>query len=195
MDRLNSLSQINGMASEILEIANQTNLLSINASIEAARSGEMGRGFAVVAGEIGKLADTSKKTAARIRELCASSNDSIEEVNGCVDNIMKYMESEVLESFGDLAGKSSEYSSSAEKIKQGVEELDVLIGNLKISVGQIFDNAMDVKNVSFQNSGAISEIVKKSEYTADIAAEIKGQSDENTQMAGSLEEIVNKFKY
>ncbi len=42
---------------------------------------------------------------------------------------------------------------------------------------------------------AISEIVKKSEYTADIAAEIKGQSDENTQMAGSLEEIVNKFKY
>lgn len=195
MDRLNSLSQINGMASEILEIANQTNLLSINASIEAARSGETGRGFAVVAGEIGKLADTSKKTAARIRELCASSNDSIEEVNGCVDNIMKYMESEVLESFGDLAGKSSEYSSSAEKIKQGVEELDVLIGNLKISVGQIFDNAMDVKNVSFQNSGAISEIVKKSEYTADIAAEIKGQSDENTQMAGSLEEIVNKFKY
>ncbi|MEZ3429445.1 MAG: methyl-accepting chemotaxis protein [Lachnospiraceae bacterium] len=195
LDRLNSLSQINGMASEILEIANQTNLLSINASIEAARSGEMGRGFAVVAGEIGKLADTSKKTAARIRELCASSNDSIEEVNGCVDNIMKYMESEVLESFGDLAGKSSEYSSSAEKIKQGVEELDVLIGNLKISVGQIFDNAMDVKNVSFQNSGAISEIVKKSEYTADIAAEIKGQSDENTQMAGSLEEIVNKFKY
>lgn len=183
------------MASEILEIANQTNLLSINASIEAARSGETGRGFAVVAGEIGKLADTSKKTAARIRELCASSNDSIEEVNGCVDNIMKYMESEVLESFGDLAGKSSEYSSSAEKIKQGVEELDVLIGNLKISVGQIFDNAMDVKNVSFQNSGAISEIVKKSEYTADIAAEIKGQSDENTQMAGSLEEIVNKFKY
>lgn len=48
-----------------------------------------------------------------------------------------------------------------QKIKQGVEELDVLIGNLKISVGQIFDNAMDVKNVSFQNNGAISEIVKK----------------------------------
>lgn len=83
LDSLKSLSQINGMAEEILEIANQTNLLSINASIDAARSGELGRGFAVVAEEIGKLAETSKMTAARIRELCESSNGSIEEVNGC----------------------------------------------------------------------------------------------------------------
>ncbi len=195
LDSLNSLSQINGMASEILEIANQTNLLSINASIEAARSGEMGRGFAVVAGEIGKLAETSKTTAARIRELCESSNDSIEEVNSCVERIMKYMETEVLESFGDLAGKSNEYSSSVEIIRQGIEKLNVLIGNLKISVGQIFENVTDVKNISEQNSTAINDIVKKSEYTADIAAEIRSQSDENIQMADSLGNIVDEFTY
>lgn len=193
MNSLDSLSQINGMASEILDIANQTNLLSINASIEAARSGATGQGFAVVAEEIGKLAETSKTTAARIRELCESSDDSIEEVNSCVGTIMKYMEQEVLESFGDLAGRSNEYSSSAKAIKQGIEELNILIGNLKLSTGQIFENIMDVKDISQQNSIAIHEIVKKSEGTADIAMEIRSQSDENIQMADSLENVVNKF--
>ena len=193
MNSLDGLSQINGMASEILDIANQTNLLSINASIEAARSGATGQGFAVVAEEIGKLAETSKVTAARIRELCESSDDSIEEVNSCVGKIMKYMEQEVLESFGDLAGKSNEYSSSAKAIKQGIEKLNILIGDLKISTGQIFENIMDVKDISEQNSIAIHEIVKKSEGTADIAMEIRSQSDENIQMADSLENVVNKF--
>lgn len=193
MNRLSSLSQINGMASEILDIANQTNMLSINASIEAARSGEMGRGFAVVAEEIGNLAETSKMTAARIRELCESSNNSIEEVNGCVGKIMKYMEQEVLESFGELAGKSNEYSSSAKAIKEDIEDLNILIGNLKISTGQIFENIMNVKEISEQNNIAINEIVEKSENTADIAIGIRNQSDENIQMADSLEHVVNKF--
>lgn len=193
LDSLNSLSQINGMAEEILEIANQTNLLSINASIEAARSGEMGRGFAVVAEEIGKLAETSKMTAARIRELCESSNVSIEEVNGCVGDIMQYMEGEVLESFGDFAGKSNEYSASVETIKRDIENLNNLTGNLKISIGQIFENVMDVRKISAQNNSAINEIVRKSESTAGIATDIRSQSDENTQMADGLGEIVSEF--
>lgn len=193
LDSLNSLSQINGMAEEILEIANQTNLLSINASIEAARSGEMGRGFAVVAEEIGKLAETSKMTAARIRELCESSNVSIEEVNGCVGDIMRYMEGEVLESFGDFAGKSNEYSASVETIKRDIENLNNLTGNLKISIGQIFENVMDVRKISAQNNSAINEIVRKSESTAGIATDIRSQSDENIQMADGLGEIVSEF--
>lgn len=193
LDSLNSLSQINGMAEEILEIANQTNLLSINASIEAARSGELGRGFAVVAEEIGKLAETSKMTAARIRELCESSNGSIEEVNGCVAAIMQYMEGEVLGSFSDFAGKSNDCSASAEAIKQDIEKLNSLVRELKESIEEIFENAMNVKNISAQNSCAINEIVKKNESTADIAGEIRCHSDENIQMADSLGNIVSEF--
>ncbi len=193
LESLNSLSQINGMAEEILKIANQTNLLSINASIEAARSGEMGKGFAVVAEEIGKLAETSKMTAARIRELCESSNVSIEEVNGCVGEIMQYMEGDVLESFGDFASKSNEYSASVETIKQDIENLNSLTGNLKLSVGQIYENVMDVRKISAQNNSAINDIVRKSESTADIATDIRSQSDENIQMADGLGEIVSEF--
>ncbi len=193
LDSLNNLSQINGMAAEILEIANQTNLLSINASIEAARSGQMGKGFAVVAEEIGGLAETSKRTAAKIRELCQSSNNSIREVNDCVGRMMHYMENDVLQSFGDFAEKSNEYSSSVEMIKQDIEKLNAFVGNLKLSIGQIYDNTMDVRRVSEQNSSAINEIVKKSERTADIADAVRIQSDENRLMADDLENIVDEF--
>lgn len=61
MEELQSLMRIDEMASQILDITSQTNLLSLNASIEAARVGEAGKGFAVVAGEIGNLASNSSK--------------------------------------------------------------------------------------------------------------------------------------
>lgn len=193
LENLNSLSQINGMASAILDIANQTNLLSINAAIEAARSGEMGRGFAVVAGEISKLAETSKETAEHIQKVCEASNDSIGEVNQCMSAILKYMEGEVLESFGDFAEKSNDYSASVEAIKNDVEKLRDFVRGLQTSISQIFDNVMDVKNLSGQNNMAINEIVRKSERTEEIAVEIQNQAEENREMADSLEDIVAGF--
>lgn len=193
LENLNSLSQINGMASAILDISNQTNLLSINAAIEAARSGEMGRGFGVVASEISKLAETSRATAERIQKMCEASNDSIEEVNQCMAAILQYMEGEVLASFGDFAEKSNDYSVSVEAIKQDIEKLSAFVRDLQASIAQIFDNVMDVRNISGQNSVAINEIVRKSESTEGIAMEIQDQAEENREMADSLEDIVNGF--
>lgn len=193
MESLNKLSQINDMVASILEIADQTNLLSLNASIEAARAGEAGRGFAVVAGEIGKLAETSKNTASGIREVCASSNESIQIVNECVETIMDFMENNVLVSFEEYATQSNDYSESVAKIKQDIERLNAFVGELKTSVSQISENVEDVKNISAENKIAVVEIVQKSESTADIAVEIQKQSEENKAMADELGSIVNKF--
>ena len=78
-------------------------------------------------------------------------------------------------------------------IKQDIEKLNAFVGNLKLSIGQIYDNTMDVRRVSEQNSSAINEIVKKSERTADIADAVRIQSDENRLMADDLENIVDEF--
>ena len=193
LDSLNSLSEINVMASSILDIASQTNLLSLNASIEAARAGDAGRGFAVVAEEIGKLAEVSEDTASSIQKLCDSSNQSIHAVNECVQTIMQFMEKDVLANFEVFAGKSNEYSASVEAIQKDIEELNGFMNRLEQSIGQISGNIINVQEISHGNKAAIGVIVEKSESTANIALEIQKQSEENKEMADSLDVIVNKF--
>lgn len=194
MESLNSLSQINGMASSILDIASQTNLLSINAAIEAARSGEAGRGFAVVAEEIGKLADNSKDTASQIQKLCEFSNRSIATVNECVEEIMLFMEKDVLDSFGEFATHSEDYAVSVEKIKQDIDRISGFVGDLEKSIKEISNNITDVNCSAKENRTAIEVIVEKNEVTSGIAQDIQKQSEENRKMAERLEDIVSKFK-
>lgn len=193
MDSLNGLAQINGMASSILQIAGQTNLLSLNASIEAARAGEAGRGFAVVAGEIGKLAETSKDTASHIQALCANANDSIAAVNDCIQDMMKFMETDVLDCFGGFAEDSKQYSESVDTIKKDIDRINGYVKDLESSVGEITSNIEHVNNSARENMEAISVIVEKSENTADIAHGIQNQSEENKEIAVQLQSIVNKF--
>ena len=95
MEELQSLMRIDEMASQILDITSQTNLLSLNASIEAARVGEAGKGFAVVAGEIGNLASNSSKTATDIQAICNETKNNISHVKTCFDQIIFFLQNDV----------------------------------------------------------------------------------------------------
>lgn len=190
---LNSLMKINELASEILSIAGQTNLLSLNASIEAARAGEQGRGFAVVAGEIGTLADTSKATASNIQEICGKANESIAEVGKCFENIMAFIEKDVVEQFKDFANKSTGYSVAVDGIKGQLDQISHAVKSLEDSVSQISENISDVNHITDENRSAIGVTVNKNGNTAQIAGDIQNQSEENKQLAQRLEEVIGRF--
>ena len=192
---LSSLTKINELASEILNIAGQTNLLSLNASIEAARAGEAGRGFAVVAGEIGTLADTSRNTASSIQAICSETNDSIKVVNDCFDTIIAFIEKEVVGQFKDFAEKSTGYSISVNGIKDQLDKVDQAVKQLEGSVRHISENVSDVNDITNENRCAISVIVDKNENTALIAEQIQQQSEQNKNLAEELDNLIGKFNY
>ena len=134
MNRISETSKkIENIIAEIEDIASQTNLLSLNASIEAARAGDAGRGFAVVADEIRNLADQSAKSAIDTRELVNNTLREIEEgskvayktadvLYGVVDSIQK-----IAESAKTLSENTQVQAEAVEQADQGIARISEVV--------------------------------------------------------------------
>ena len=193
MVNLKSLTRINDMAKQILDIANQTNLLSLNASIEAARAGENGRGFAVVAQEIGTLASNSSATAKEIQDICKDINDNIQNVQGCIDDIMGFMEGDVSDKFKEFANIANEYSTSVVEIRDAIGEIEDTSNGVVNSVMSIREKMDVIHTASSENEIGVGEIVNKIEQTNQTAEELESVGKANQENAQAISTIVEKF--
>ncbi len=193
MVNLQSLTRINDMAQQILEIANQTNLLSLNASIEAARAGEQGRGFAVVAQEIGTLASNSSATARQISDICGEINTNIKNVQDCVDDIINFMEGDVADKFKEFVGIANEYGGSVEAIREAIGEIEESSNGFVSSVASIKERMDVIKTASGENEIGVGDIVNKIEQTNNTAEELENVGKANQDNASAISAIVDKF--
>lgn len=173
MEGLTAMERVNEMADEILRITKQTNLLSLNASIESARAGESGKGFAVVAEEIGELAKETKSTATNIQNIIANNNESIAFVRKCFDGVMKYLEEEVTVSFRTFAEQSELYGAGVTNIKESINDIQDHIAELSDSVKGILDNVEEVNEASAYNAKGVSELTERNEHTVQMTEEIR----------------------
>ena len=166
MERISDTSsKIESIISEIEDIASQTNLLSLNAAIEAARAGDAGRGFAVVADQIRNLAEQSAKSAVNTRELIEGSVNEINVGSKAALRTAQVLEG-VVSSVKDIAGISRELSE-----------------NVKIQVDSI--------EQANQGIIKISEVVQSNSATAE---ESSATSEELSAQAISMDELVAKFQ-
>ena len=193
IENLNSLAQIDGMAQSILNITDQTNLLALNASIEAAHAGEAGKGFAVVAQEIKALAANSGQAAINIQKLCESSKQSVAAVKECIDDIMNFVEGDVINGFSGFADGSREFSESASKIKRDIEDVNVFVKDLEDSILHISESIESVAISTKENSDAIGVIVDKTTETSSVADITQKHAQENLNIANKLEELIDRF--
>lgn len=149
MERITDTSmEIEKIIATIEDIASQTELLSLNASIEAAKAGEAGRGFAVVAQEVGKLATNSANSALLTRTLIEKSLEEINKGNELAKNTQDAI-STVLTSIDDLATMAV---GSAEASKAQA----VMLGEIEIGIEQI-TVVVENNSASAQETAAISQ--------------------------------------
>ena len=180
----NAMEQIGEMVNIIMDIAEETNLLSLNASIEAARAGEAGRGFSVVAEQIGKLATNSSTAADDIAKLTAEIRMNVEEAVTGMDASVSEVEKSVnivagaRETFEQLYGKVEATSRSVDdmialvvKVDEVAQQLDQIMANQQTAANRISTSAKDMSE-STENVTISSSIV------AESAQELKKESVE-----------------
>jgi len=154
-----SVEQVNELTKQILNISKQTNLLALNASIEAARAGEMGKGFAVVADEIRGLADSSKTAANNIQ---AINNMVVSAVQGLIsssDEMVKYVNNNVLPDYDGFVQAGSQYSSDASYINEIVTEVSDMAVQLRTLVKSITEEVGNITDSVEESSTGVSEAV------------------------------------
>ena len=172
-----------GINAVMENIASQTNLLSMNAAIEAAHAGESGKGFAVVAGEIRKLAESSGNQSKTISEVLKKIKRSIDKITASTQN--------VLAKFEAIDGNIKTVADQEEIIRNAMEEQGQGSKQILESIGNLNEITQNVKCGSEEMLEGSREVIQESKSLENLTQEITGGMNEMATGADQINVAVN----
>jgi len=208
---INKVSKNVGDILEIIKVINnissQTNLLSMNAAIEAAHAGDYGKGFAVVADEIRKLAESTGENSKQISGLL---NGVVEKINSAItasteigiafSDISKEVNEvenafhEISNNMAELSNGSSEILKASTTLLQITEEIKNGSSEMEIGAKEMSKSQVAVKEISSRSVSSIGESVEKTDQIKGIVDNVMSLSDQNRKNLEVLIEGMSEFK-
>lgn len=188
-----NVNRINDLTNDILNIASETNLLSLNASIEAARAGEAGKGFAVVASEISKLAAESQETANRIQGINSMVIQAVNNLAENANDLVTYINTSILTEFKNFAQGGTEYREKANYIEGVVGDfmsrMDGLQGTIEEIAGSIDLIARSIE----EGEKGVGSAAESTQTLLKDMESIAQHMDDNQAIAVSLKQETEIF--
>ncbi|NLM73299.1 MAG: methyl-accepting chemotaxis protein [Clostridiaceae bacterium] len=194
IERSKAVEKIEILSDAILDISAKTNLLALNASIEASNAGAAGTGFAVVAREIRNLAENSKKTVNEIQEVTKLVLESVQSLSGSVEQVLDFLENYVVKDYEMLVETGEQYNNDAQLLNEMVTNLSATTEQLYASINSMSKAINDVASASEEGASETTELANEAEEIARRTREVLKQIQDVNKSAEKLLELVSIFK-
>ncbi|TGM59439.1 methyl-accepting chemotaxis protein [Leptospira vanthielii] len=192
---MNQMSEnIKATISIVEDISDRVNLLSLNASIEAARAGSMGRGFAVVAGEVSRLADETAKNIEDIKRVVKLSQVASKESLESMKEIISTNE-DVKSKFEEISKVVQMFGRNSETSSENVKSLKGLVGEFQRDAEQITEEMKLQTGYTEESNTNLQALWENHSKISTTFSEISEEANRLQKVSDSMERIVSRFRF
>ena len=188
------VDQIGTLADTIAEIADQINLLSLNASIEAARAGDAGKGFAVVASEINKLASSTSEAVEQIRDTIDGVQEAFGTLSTSSGELLGFIKDTVTPDYDKFVQLAVQYGDDAGAFGDSSENIANMVENIRSAMEEVSKAIQNIAESTQDTADLSSQVNDSVMAAADVVSDVNEMTNKQEAVAGTLEEIVGKFK-
>jgi methyl-accepting chemotaxis protein len=188
------VKEISTLADAIAAIASQIDLLSLNASIEAARAGDAGRGFAVVASEINNLATETNTAVEQIKKTIESVQEAFGDLSEGSNKLLDFVTDTVTPDYENFVSVGKQYGDDAALFGELATRIQDMTDNIGNSMREVNDAVASIAESTQETASLSADVNTSVDNVADAVDSVAGLATDQQNTAGILTEIVSHFK-
>ena len=193
IEQSRNVDKINILTQDILSISSSTDLIAINASVEAARAGTAGKGFSVVAQEVRRLADACAEAAGHIQEVSEIVTGAVNYLSSSAQELAGYLGQVISEQLAQSVQSGRQYREDAAYIQRSMEAFNSQADRLRTAMAEI---TASISGISGAVDSAVSDVTGVAGSTRTLVGDLSGivsGMDTNQEIAGELRGQVDVF--